>query len=196
MWTDCKKVLSVAESLTKRLRLEPNLVLEFKDVFSMKHWFIAFAALIAATPSASAFDYVAGFKNWSVYRDTVNGEPVCYAVTRAEDKAPKSVTHGDVVFFVTYFRSTRLPQSSLRVSYDLREDLKAKVQVNGKSWALYSVRNEAFANNDDENSIVDSLRKGSDLRVEATSERNTDVAYEFSLSGSSSAIDKAKALCS
>ena len=50
--------------------------------------------------------------------------------------------------------------------------------------------------NDDENAIVEAVRKGSDLKVEATSARNTEVAYSFSLTGSSAAIDKAKALCS
>ncbi len=162
----------------------------------MKHWVIAVLLSVLTIPAAQAYDYVGAYSDWSVFRDTVNGEPVCYAVTRAEDKAPKSVEHGDVVFFVSYFRSSNLPQSSLRVSYDLREDLKAKAVVSGRSWSLYSVRNEAFADNDNEQSIEQALRRGSTLRVEATSTRNTNVAYHFSLSGSANAIDKARSLCS
>lgn len=161
----------------------------------MKSWFPAFLLSLMLVPTASAYDFVGKYKDWSVFQDTVNGEPVCYAVTHAEDKAPKSAEHGDVVFFVSYFRSAQLPQSSVRVSFDLREDLKAKVRVGNSSWSLYAVRNEAFANNRDERSIEQALRKGSELRVEATSTRNTEVAYHFSLSGSSAAIDKAKALC-
>ena len=161
----------------------------------MKHWILALFTAIFLTPAALAYDFVGSYKDWTVLKDTVNGEPVCYAMTRAEDKAPKSVEHGDVVFFVSFFRASSLPQASLRVSYDLREDLKASASVGGQSWKLYSVRNESFANNGDEQSIERAIRRGSELRVEATSTRNTRVAYHFSLSGSSAAIDKAKALC-
>ena len=161
----------------------------------MKHCIIAVALSLFFVPAASAYDYVAGFNKWSVFKDTVNGEPVCYAVTRAEDKAPKSADHGDVVFFVSFFRSSQLPQSSLRVSFDLREDLKGKAIVSGRSYALYAVGNEAFVTNTDERSMEQSLKRGSELRVETTSGRNTEVAYSFSLSGSSNAIDKARALC-
>ena len=162
----------------------------------MKQIVSLLALLAVAAPAANAFDYVAGYKDWAVYKDTVNGEPVCYATTRATDKAPKSSEHGDVIFFVTYFRSSRLPQNSLRVNYKFREDLPAKAVVSNRSWKLYSVANEIFANNEDETAISDALKRGSELKVEAMSERNTEVAYHFSLSGSSNAIDKAQALCS
>ncbi|MFC6198138.1 hypothetical protein [Ponticaulis profundi] len=162
----------------------------------MKNWILAIALSAFAAPVAAAYDYVAGYESWSVYKDTIDGEPVCYAVTRATDKAPKSAEHGDVVFFVSYFRSSSMPQASLRVAYDLREDLKATAAVGGSSWSLYSVRNEAFANTDDETAIANALRRGSELKIEAMSQRNTNVAYHFSLSGSSNAIDKAKSLCS
>lgn len=161
----------------------------------MKHWILAGLVGLAVAPSASAYDYVAAFKKWSVFKDTVNGEPVCYAVTRAEDLAPKSAQHGDVVFFVSFFRSSSLPQASLRTSFSLREDLKGKAIVSGRSYSLYAVGNEAFVGNSDERAIEQGLKRGSDLRVEATSARNTEVAYEFSLAGSAQAIDKARALC-
>lgn len=145
---------------------------------------------------ATAFEYVAGFKDWAVYQDRVNGETVCYATTKASDKAPKSVRHGDVVFFVTYFRGSSQPQNSLRVAYDLREDVQGEVSVGRESWKMYAVKNESFAHDDDEGRITSAIRKGSELRVESTSARNTEVAYHFSLSGSAGAVDKARELCS
>lgn len=162
----------------------------------MKRFFVIMSLLPVISPAASAYDYIAKFKDWSVFKDTINGQPVCYATTAASDKAPKSAQHGDVNFFVTYYRSQRNPQNSVRVSYNLREDRPAKAIVSRRSWKMYSVRNEAFANDGDERSIADALKKGSELKVEAMSERNTMVAYHFSLSGSASAIDKAQSLCS
>lgn len=145
---------------------------------------------------ASAFDHIAGFRDWAVYQDRVNGETVCYATSKASDKAPKSVTHGDVVFFVTYFQGSNQPQNSIRVAYDLREDVQGEITVGRKRWKMYAVKKESFAHDDDERRITSAIRKGSELRVESTSARNTEVAYHFSLSGSADAVDKARELCS
>ena len=161
----------------------------------MKRILLSLLVSALAVPGAHAFDYVAGYRDWAVYRDTVNGEPVCYATTRAKDKSPKSADHGDVVFFVSYFRNSSQPQASLRTNFSFREDRPARAEVSSRGWKLYPAGNEIFAMNEDENSIAEALRRGSELRIEAVSARNTEVAYHFSLSGSSNAIDKAKSLC-
>ena len=162
----------------------------------MKRFVAALSMIACAGLPAQAFEYVGAFRDWSVYQDLVNGESVCFAATYAEDTAPRDVEHGEVVFFVTYFRNSQLPQASLRTNFNFREDLPATAEVGGNSWMMYTARNEVFANNSDERAITDALKRGSELRVEAVSERDTEVAYHFSLSGSSSAIDRARALCS
>ena len=43
--------------------------------------------------------------------------------------------------------------------------------------------------------LLDALKKGKELRVEAASVKDARTAYHFSLKGSRDAIDKAKALC-
>ncbi|MAK59616.1 MAG: hypothetical protein CMK09_01435 [Ponticaulis sp.] len=162
----------------------------------MKRLMFITSVLLASSPAANAYDYVGKFNDWAVYKDTVNGEAVCYATTEANDKAPKSAQHGEVTFYVTYYRSQRTPQNSVRLAFNLREDLPAKAIVSRNSWKLFTVRNEAFADDSDERSIANALKRGSELKVEAMSERNTMVAYHFSLSGSANAIDKAQSLCS
>ncbi|MAI90946.1 invasion associated locus B family protein [Ponticaulis sp.] len=161
----------------------------------MKRFIAALALATGLAVPAQAFEYVGAFRDWSVYQDVVNGESVCFAATYAEDSAPRNVDHGEVVFFVTYFHNSSLPQASMRTPYEFREDLPARAQVGGSAWTLYTAGNEIFASNDDERAIRDSLRRGSELRVEAVSARDTEVAYHFSLSGSASAIDRAQSLC-
>ncbi len=162
----------------------------------MKRFVAAFTLLASTVLPAQAFEYVGAFRDWTVYQDIVNGESVCFAATRAEDLAPRNVEHGDVVFFVTYFRNSQLPQASLRANFNFREDLPATAEVGGRSWMMYTARNEIFANNSDERAIEDAIKRGSELRLEAVSERDTEVAYHFSLACSSGAIDRARSLCS
>ena len=152
-------------------------------------------ALLA--PAAQADPTAIGrYKDWSVFTDTNGGETLCYAATPATDMAPRSADHGDVWFYVTNWKSGRARnQPSLKVGYELREDLAPKAMVGRSTWAMFGVGREAFADDADDSRIVSALRKGLELRVEAVSSRNTQVAYHFSLSGSSAAIDKASALC-
>ncbi len=155
------------------------------------------AAFMLVLPSASATPTaIAKFKNWSVFTQTVSGETLCYAATPATDLAPKSAEHGDVWFYVSNWRSGKARnQPSLKVGYELRPDLPGKANIGRSSWTLYGVGEEAFASDGDDAPLVRALKKGTELRVEATSERNTRVTYHFSLSGSSSAIDRAVSAC-
>ncbi len=136
------------------------------------------------------------YQDWTVFQETVNGETLCYAVTEATDKAPKSADHGNVWFYVTNWKSGKArSQPSLKVGYELRADLPARATVGRSGWTLYGVGHEAFAQDQDDSRIVSALRRGHELRVEAVSARDTKVSYHFSLSGSADAIDKAAAIC-
>ena len=161
----------------------------------IRHAAIAAATCLAALPVA-AQEVQAKFRDWVVYTIEEAGETLCYAGTAAEDKAPKDVEHGEVFFFVSNSRSgNRRDQPSLMVGFQLRPDLAPTARISRNTWTLYSAGNEAFALDADDPEIVDALKRGSELRVEAVSDRGTAVTYHFSLSGSSSAIDRASALC-
>lgn len=139
---------------------------------------------------------VARFKDWVVFTDQVDGDRICYAATEATDKAPAAAEHGDVWFYVTNWKSGKArSQPSLKVGYELRPDLAPSARVGRSSWTLFSSGNEAFARDADDPKIVNGLKRGSELRVEAVSKRDTQVAYHFSLAGSSSAIDRAASAC-
>ena len=155
-----------------------------------------FASLGAIAAAHAAPSAIGRYKDWTVYTETINGETLCYAATEATDKAPRSADHGDVWFFVSNWKSGKArSQPSLKVGYELRDDLPGRVSVGRSGWTMYGVGREAFAQDRDDSNIVSALRKGSELRVEAISARDTKVSYHFSLSGSAAAIDKASSLC-
>ncbi len=160
--------------------------------------FLILGVLVAGLyPAANAAPTVVQqYKDWIVYTDDSGGDRMCYAATRATDKAPKSADHGDVWFYVANWRSGKArSQPSLKVGYELRGDLPGKAKIGRADWTLFGVGREAFAQDSDDAALVRNLKRGSELRVEATSARNTRVTYHFSLSGSSSAIDRAASIC-
>ena len=136
------------------------------------------------------------FKDWAVFTETVAGDLICYAATEAQSKSPSKVSHGDVWFYVTSWKSGKAKaQPSLKVGYDFKEGSSPKARIGRSSWTLFPASMEAFAEDSDDPAIVAALRKGADLIVDATSARGTKVSYRFSLSGSASAIDKAADAC-
>ncbi len=154
------------------------------------------AACLGASAALAGPVAVGKYKDWTVFTDTVEGQAMCYAATQASDKAPKSADHGDVWFYVSSWRSGKARnQPSLKVGFELRSDLPGKARIGTGNWTLFGVGREAFAQDRDDPKLVRQLKRGRELRVEATSRRNTRVTYHFSLSGSSAAIDRAAAAC-
>lgn len=152
--------------------------------------------LALGIPANAESTAIAQFKDWTVFKNTSGGETICFAATQATDKAPKSVSHGDVWFYVTNWQSGRARnQPSMKVGYDLREDRPTSAKIGRSSFSMFGVGREAFADDSDDARLVRALKKGSELRVEAVSEKNTQTAYYFSLSGSSAAIEKAAYSC-
>lgn len=156
---------------------------------------LVLAALLPLGASAAP-KAIGKFKNWSVYTDTRDGDTICYAATSATQKSPRSADHGDVWYYVTYWKSGGAPaQPSLKVGYELKQDRSPKTIVGRSSWTMFAAGREGFAEDADDPRIIDALRKGSALKVEAMSARGTSVSYTFSLSGSAAAIDEASATC-
>ena len=153
----------------------------------------AFSPVLTATAAPTV---VRQYSDWVVFTEDIGGERLCYAATQATDKAPKSADHGDVWFYVSNWRSGKARnQPSLKVGYELRGDLPGKARIGRADWTMFGIGREAFVQDTDDAALVRQLKRGSELRVEATSARNTRVTYHFSLSGSSSAIDRAAAIC-
>lgn len=151
---------------------------------------------LQSLPASATPSVVRQYSDWIVFTEDVGGERLCYAATQATDKAPRSADHGDVWFYVSNWQSGKARnQPSLKVGYELRGDLPGKAKIGRYDWNLFGVGREAFAQDNEDAQLVRQLKRGSELRVEAKSARNTRVTYHFSLSGSSAAIDRAASTC-
>jgi invasion protein IalB len=169
-----------------------------QHLISRRRRFLAFvvAAACLAAPAAADRSAQGRFKDWAVYTETSGNDLICYAATEATSKSPSRANHGGVWYYVTSWKSgAARSQPSVKVGYDFKEGSGPKAKVGRSSWTLFPSGREAFADDADDAAIVEALRSGSSLAVEATSARGTKVSYKFSLSGSAAAIDKAAELC-
>jgi hypothetical protein len=155
------------------------------------------AALLILAPAASAQSKAIGrFSDWRVYTEGEGRAMICFATVEASDKAPKSTEHGEVVFYVTAWKSGAASnQPSLRVGYTLRSDIAPAAIIGRERFPMYAAGPEAFVKGNRDSALVEAMKKGSELRVEAASVKDARTAYHFSLKGSREAIDKARTLC-
>jgi len=164
-----------------------------------------FAALIATSISiclsisalAQAPEAIANYRDWSVFVKDINGDRICFAATEAKEKLPTSLNHGDVFFMVASWKSgAATEQPSLMTGYNLRERPEPTARIGGDAWEMYPSENEAFVESDaDEDRLVDAMRRGADMRINAMSTRGNATEYEISLRGITAALDRVKKEC-
>jgi hypothetical protein len=155
------------------------------------------ALSIAVVPASAAQAKAIGrYKDWRVFTQSVGKDTVCFAAVEPSDKAPKSVSHGDVNFYVATWKSgSASNQPSLKVGYQLRTDIAPEAVIGRERFPMYAAGPEAFVPDEREKALIAALQKGSELRIEAASVKDARTAYHFSLKGSREAIEKARSLC-
>jgi len=159
---------------------------------------LAGSVLMSLTPASAADPQSVGvFKDWTVMVQETGNDRICFAVTEAKDKAPKSVNHGEIFFMVATWRSgVAANQPSFRAGYNLKESPAPTIRIGAQKWDMYVSENESFIEDAaSEQSLVAAMRSGADMRISATSGRGTATNYIFSLSGLSAALERAKEAC-
>lgn len=153
--------------------------------------------MLALAPVAAAQSKAIGrYNDWRVYTEGEGREMVCFAAVEPYDMAPKSVEHGEVAFYVAAWKNgAAKDQPSLRVGYRLRTDIAPAAIIGRDRFPMYAAGQEAFFPDGSEKKLLDAVKKGQELRIEAASVKDARTAYHFSLKGSRDAIDKARSLC-
>lgn len=165
----------------------------------MKRFAIALAlTVVTAAPALAAEPKLEGtFKDWSVYSRLDGNDKICYALSTPSSKSPGNVNHGDIYFMVSTWQSgAAKEQPSFLAGYPLKTTRAPKAKVGATSITMYGADNEAFIDaSSDERTLVSKMRAGSTMTISAVSSRGTDTRYQFSLSGVTAALSKAKAVC-
>ncbi|MEO1038937.1 MAG: hypothetical protein AAFX09_05280 [Pseudomonadota bacterium] len=162
--------------------------------------FTAFAAVTSpaqARQTAEEPRFEGEHRDWRVFVRGEAADRVCYAVSRPTDSRPGSVDHGEVYFLVSSWASgAASEQPSFLAGYALRPESPPEARVGSSRYAMYVSGQEGFIEAlSDEARLVRSMRRGSTMRVEATSQRGTATAYTFSLLGVTAALNQAASLC-
>ena len=157
-----------------------------------------FTFLPATATAQSDPQFRGEYTDWRVFTRETEAGRVCYALVRPSDSAPRSHEHGSVYFIVASWQSGSVEeQPNLLVGYDLRPSSPPRVRIGSSRFSMFVDNREGFMDDlEDEPRLIRSMRRGSSMRVEATSAEGTATSYEFSLRGVTAALQRVDALCS
>ena len=154
-----------------------------------------------ANPTAQA-TLLGQFGDWGAYTASPDGQKVCFALAKpasSVDIPPNRRTAANPVYL---FISTRPGEkvsneiSVLVTGYVFKPNSEASVAIGGTNFAMYTQNDGAWVKNAaEESKMIDTMRKGADVVIKATTSRGTQTADTFTLKGLAQAVDRAAQEC-
>ncbi|WP_306117149.1 MULTISPECIES: invasion associated locus B family protein [unclassified Roseitalea] len=148
-------------------------------------------AFTVAMAAAQTPQRIGQFNDWGAISYQSSNGKVCYVVSLPLTKEPANLNHGENFFLVTQRGNQNVTyEPQFIAGYPLQENSQVKVTVDGKPFTFFSKENTAWTENAAQDSIlVDAMKAGARMVVEATSGRGNQTTYEYSLSGVTAALN-------
>jgi invasion protein IalB len=136
------------------------------------------------------------YSDWAAY--TSEGSPkVCFAVSQPRDSSPKNVRRGPIYFYVSHYPDDKVTgEISVKMGYPFAPGGKVTVTIGNDKFELFTKDEGAFVEKtEDEAKLIAALKAGSSMTVQGRSARGTNTSDNYSLSGTTDAIDRITKEC-
>lgn len=146
----------------------------------------AFVAAIGT--AASAATLVKTYRDWSLFSHEQSDKKICFAATQPKDSAPSD--REGVFFYVSAWPKDGVKSEvSVRLGYKIKQGSTVKVSVGSDSFDLFAKDDKAFvADPTEELKLIEAMKRGSSMKVEATSDSGSSTSDTYSLMGISAAL--------
>ncbi len=171
----------------------------------MRRSVFAFSGLIlflfglVAPAMAQERELMGTFRDWNTFRESQDGNTVCYAVAIPEDTqlSRRGRQRGDIFFFVTTWAELDVQsQVNVIIGYPVDEESSPTVRIGNESFEMFGQGERVWLREDTEtNSLLGAMRRGSRMTVTARSARGTESTDQYSLLGATAALESAVEAC-
>jgi invasion protein IalB len=172
----------------------------------MKPLVLAIAVCLAigwgADAMAQSAQNIGVFRDWNAFSSTGAGDKVCFIASQpTESKYSQTISGRGAAFF----QVTSVPSQSIRneastvVGFTVLTTADVTIDIDGTKFRMFldaSQPDTAWAVPEQEAQLIEAMKKGSRMTVEATSSpRLTVVTDTYSLSGVTAALNKVAEEC-
>jgi invasion protein IalB len=159
---------------------------------------LAALGLLSAHPSFAENAVPAGnFGAWSLFTTDVTGQKLCFATSQPTSSEPKGANRGPARAFVSAWPKDGVKtEISMKLGFPIKKESEVSVGVGTESYTLFPKDERAFVSDPtQELKLLEAMKKGSMLVVQATSERGTAVTDIYSLQGFTQAVQALGTAC-
>lgn len=152
----------------------------------------ALTLLALAAPAAAQTATKIGQHNaWGTYSYPSGNSRVCYVLTVPTEMQPSTLNHGDIFFFVSQKPGQNVSyEPQFIAAYSFQDDSKVTVTIGERRFSMFTRGSSAWLENAaEEPQLVEAMRGGADMRVQAVSGRGNPTSYVFSLRGITAALN-------
>ncbi len=147
------------------------------------------ASLVAMTLTSSALAQtptrIKQHNAWGAYSHSGGEGKICYILSIPTQKEPADRDHGDVFFMLAKHPGQNVTyEPQFTVGYPFADDSKVVLDIDGKTFNMFTKGSNAWMENPaEEPTVVSSMRSGSKMSLTGKSRRGTETRYAYSLSG-------------
>lgn len=137
------------------------------------------------------------FGDWIVHQNASGGPKTCFAASVPKTKEPAGANRAKIVFYVSAWPKEGIKSEiSVKLGYKIKPDGPIKVTVGTDSFSLFAQEDRAYvADATDELKLIEAMRKGQKVIVQATSARGTQTTDTYSLQGLGQALQAVATAC-
>ncbi|MEO1280399.1 MAG: invasion associated locus B family protein [Pseudomonadota bacterium] len=153
--------------------------------------------LFSFSSVANAANLVKSYRDWSLFSHEEAQKKICFAASQPKESAPASAKRDAVFFYISAWPKDGVKSEiSVRMGYPIKPGSTVNVVVGGTKFELFAKDDKAFvANPQDELKLIDAMKRGSLMKVAATSSQGTTTTDNYSLMGISAALSGLATTC-
>jgi hypothetical protein len=147
---------------------------------------------------ATAAELVSTHSDWKAYRHGQGRDRMCFAVTPAKEQQPADDSRRMPHVYVTVWPAQGVKSEiSVLLGFAVKRDTDVTVDISGNTFTLFVDGDRAFVGDPaEEERLLDAMRRGVRMTIEAVSEKGTPSRDVFSLSGVTASVQAIAAGCS
>lgn len=158
----------------------------------------AFAAIgLAAAATAQTANQIEKHGDWTMYTADAGGSRLCFVTAQPTDTKPEGARRDPIHFYVSAWPKEGVKSEvSIKLGYPVKKGSAPTVSVGPQAFKLFIKDDKAFvADPTAELKLIEAMKKGGKVLVEAVSERGTATSDIYSLSGFDKALQALSVKC-
>lgn len=152
---------------------------------------------VAATGHAQTANPIEKYGDWTMYTADAGGSRLCFVTARPSDTKPDGARRDPIHFYVSAWPKDGVKSEvSIKLGYPVKKGSAPTVSIGPQAFKLFIKDDKAFvADPTAELKLIEAMKKGGKVLVEAVSERGTATSDIYSLSGFDKALQALSSKC-